>query len=142
MPDIDGLAALHARCFVLPRPWSEAEIAGILDARGAFLLRREAGFLIGRVIADEAELLTLAVAPEARRQGIAAALLREFAATARDRGAAGAFLEVASDNAAAHALYAGAGWRECGRRKSYYAPAIDALVMHLALAGDAAHENG
>ena len=94
-----------------------------------FLLIRPQGFLLGRSVSDEAELLTLAVAPEARRMGVARALLAEFAHTSHARGAREAFLEVASDNAPAIALYASAGWQRAGTRRDYYAPGIDAMVM-------------
>lgn len=130
----DDLAAIHARCFTRPRPWSAAEFAALLDSPRAFLLTRPRGFLLGQTVADEAELLTLAVAPDARRRGIARDLVAEFAATSRARGAAQAFLEVAADNAAAQALYHAAGWRESGRRRRYYGPDLDALVMTLRLA--------
>lgn len=128
------LADLHIRCFQIhPRPWSAPEFESLLASPLNFLLSRPRGFLLGRSVADEAELLTLAVAPDARRTGIASELLREFAATSRARGAAQAFLEVASDNAGAIALYAGAGWRNAGRRRNYYASGIDALLMWRAL---------
>jgi ribosomal-protein-alanine N-acetyltransferase len=57
----------------------------------------------------------------------------DFAATSRDRGATRAFLEVAADNAPAQALYHGTGWRESGRRRRYYGPDLDAIVMALTL---------
>lgn len=129
-----ALATLHARCFPgHPRPWSADEFATLLDNRLNFLLIRQDAFLMGRCIADEAELLTLAVAPEARRKGLGRALLAEFAHTSLARGAREAFLEVASDNAPAMALYASAGWQPAGTRRGYYAPGIDALVMRRAL---------
>lgn len=125
-----ALAALHGRCFAGPhRPWSAAEFAALLDSHACFLLGDGAGFAIGRSIADEAELLTLAVAPEARRQGRGRALLEAFRATARARGAARAFLEVAADNLPALALYHADGWTGAGRRRGYYAPGLDALVL-------------
>ena len=127
------LAHLHGLCFTRPRPWQTAEFAALLDSPHAFLLSRPQGFLLGRVIADEAELLTLAVAPDARRQGIARDLVGSFAATSRARGAAHAFLEVAADNAAAQTLYLAAGWAESGRRRRYYGPDLDAIVMVLRL---------
>ena len=130
----DDLAALHDRCFAThPRPWSAAEFEALLAGPPNFLLTRPQGFLLGRVIADEAELLTLAVAPEARRQGLASALLAEFAATSRARGAREAFLEVASDNAAAMALYARADWEIIGKRRNYYVPGVDAVLMRRTL---------
>ena len=133
----DALAALHARSFTTPRPWSAAEFAGFLASPLCFLRSVSQGFVLGRVIADEAELLTIAVDPDARRNGAGRALLREFAAEARLRGATTAFLEVASDNAAARGLYTSGGWAESGLRKAYYhAPdgaRIDAVVMSRSL---------
>lgn len=129
----DRLARLHAACFLRPRPWTTAEFAGLLESPAAFLLSRPHGFLVGRVVADEAEVLTLAVDPATRRQGIARTLLAEFAATSRAKGAARSFLEVAADNTPAQALYHGAGWREAGRRRRYYADDLDAIVMVLDL---------
>ncbi|MDF3607786.1 GNAT family N-acetyltransferase [Paracoccus sp. DMF-8] len=130
-PAPKDLAQIHARCFPAhPRAWSAGEIAALTDRRGSFLLTRPAGFLIGRVIADEAELLTLAVAPEARRQGRGRQLLHEFQAKAAAMGAAEGFLEVASDNPAALALYLSQGWQRAGLRRNYYAPGVDALILH------------
>ena len=131
---LDDLAAIHAASFTTPAPWSADQIAATLAAPGAFLLTAPQGFLIGRVIADEAELLTLAVAPAARRQGSGAVLVARFARAAAERGAATAFLEVAADNTAAQALYAGAGWQRAGLRRGYYrrpdgAAALDALIL-------------
>ncbi|MCQ0969046.1 GNAT family N-acetyltransferase (plasmid) [Paracoccus sp. TK19116] len=129
----DQMAALHARAFTRPRPWSADEIAEILGTTGAFLVSHAQGFLIGRVIADEAELLTLAVDPDARRLGIGADLTRRFLHAAASRGAAQVFLEVASDNTAARALYASLGWREAGLRRGYFARDLDALVLRIDL---------
>lgn len=126
----EALAGLHLRCFgAHPRPWSAAEIEDLLSSPLNFLIAAPQGFLIGRAVADEAELLTLAVAPEARRQGIARDLLGQFRATSFTRGAAQAFLEVASNNAAGLALYAADGWERAGLRRNYYAPGIDAILM-------------
>lgn len=117
-----ALAALHARAFTFPRPWSAAEFATILAGPGAVLCADPDGaaFALGRVVADEGELLTICTAPEARRQGRAARLLARLMAQMRARGAARIFLEVASDNAAAIALYRAAGFIESGRRPGYY----------------------
>lgn len=125
----EELACLHATCFTRPRPWSAAEFSVLLADPANFLLARDGGFLLGRTVLDEAELLTLAVAPAARRRGIGGALLTGFETEAQARGATTAFLEVASDNAAAQALYAGAGWQNAGCRRDYYGDGIDALVM-------------
>ena len=129
----EALATLHAACFVTPRPWSAAEIAGLITSPGSFLLQAPEGFLIGRAIAGEAEVLTLAVAPAARRQGLGRSLVARFIDRARQEGADRAFLEVAADNAPALALYAAAGFAEAGRRRSYYRQPdgrpLDALVL-------------
>jgi len=134
----EALAALHGACFATPRPWSAAEFAALLTAPGVFLHGDSRGFVLGRAVAGEAELLTLAVAPEARRQGLGRALLVAFEAEARQARAETAFLEVAAANVAARALYAGAGWAEAGRRRGYYrlpgGGADDAVVMTRALA--------
>ncbi|SEO10698.1 ribosomal-protein-alanine N-acetyltransferase [Gemmobacter aquatilis] len=129
----EAMAALHARCFTTPRPWSAAEIAGFLADPLCFALLRPAGFLIGRVVADEAELLTVAVAPDARRQGVGADLVADFLRNAALHDARTAFLEVSAENPAAIALYARAGFTPAGRRRGYYrqpdGQKIDALVL-------------
>lgn len=128
-----ALAALHARAFTDTRSWSASEFADLLASPHVFLVAQPVGFALGRVIADEAELLTLAVAPDARRLGHGRALLAAFETGAQTRGAAQAFLEVAADNAAARALYTAAGWTESGRRPGYYRTSggqnVDALVL-------------
>ncbi|PRX37503.1 ribosomal-protein-alanine N-acetyltransferase [Meinhardsimonia xiamenensis] len=133
------MAALHARVFTShPQPWSAAAFAGLLAEPAVFCVVRDGGLLVGRAVAGEAELLTLAVAPERRRRGTGRALVMAFEAEAARRGAGRAFLEVAEDNAAARSLYSALGWRECGRRRGYYATAsggrVDAVIMERALA--------
>lgn len=130
----DALARLHARCFAAPPPWSARAFADALASPGTFLLCAASAFALGRVAAGEAELLTLAVAPEARRRGVARDLCRRFDQAAKAAGADAAFLEVAADNAAARALYLGCGWVEAGRRRRYYGADLDAVVMRLDLA--------
>ena len=130
----EALAALHARAFVAPPPWSVADFAGFLNDPLAFLLvEGDAGFLLGRAVAGEAELLTLAVAPEARRRGLARTLVARFLYQAQVRGADRAFLEVSADSGAGIALYESAGFTPVGRRRGYYqAPdgqRTDALVL-------------
>jgi len=132
-PSPEALAALHRRCFPDGRGWSAEEFAALLVASSTLLAHQPAGFALGRVMADEAELITVAVAPEARRGGIATALIGQFEAEARSRGARQAFLEVAADNLAARALYARLGYEQTGCRRGYYrregAAAVDALVL-------------
>ena len=133
-----ALAALHARAFTdAPRPWSAAEFAALLAAASTLLVARGEGFALGRVAGPEAELLTLAVDPGARRRGLGRALVGAFEATAAARGAEEVLLEVAVTNAPARALYAGLGYVVVGRRPGYYrrvaAPPVDALVLRRAL---------
>ncbi len=100
-------------------------VFALIDPRG--------GMVMARVAADEAEILTLAVHPAVRRQGLARALLDRAADIAAEEGAATLFLEVALRNAGARALYAAAGFVEVGRRRRYYADGDDAMVMRRAL---------
>jgi ribosomal-protein-alanine N-acetyltransferase len=94
------------------------------------------GFVMAWTAAGDAELLTVAVVPEARRRGFGAALVTAAGVTALVRGAVSMHLEVAEDNLAARALYAKLGYEEAGRRSAYYAGeggAIDAIVMRRTL---------
>ncbi len=129
----EAMAALHHASFTLPRPWSAAEFARLSDSPAVFVASESFGFAMGRIAADEVELLTLAVAPAARRQGVGARLLATLLEKARTRGASRVFLEVAADNTAAVGLYLQAGFSVCGRRHGYYprpdGPPTDALVM-------------
>lgn len=129
----EAMARIHRNCFTVPRPWTSAEFAALLAGTGVFMIAETQGFAIGRVIADEAEVLTLAVDPVARRRGIGRRLLAELMRESRARGAATIFLEVAETNAAALALYNAAGFTLSGRRKGYFrqseGAAIDALVL-------------
>lgn len=136
--DLDTLAALHRAAFVVPRPWTKAEITDLLAGKGTFVWHGAGpAMVMGRVIADEAELLTLAVHPDARKRGYGRAALRQFDEMASQRGAQTAFLEVAADNLAAYALYVSENWRESGRRKNYYSGPdgrkIDALTFSKSL---------
>lgn len=129
----DALAALHGRCFTTPRPWRAAEFTQLLARDSTFLLGDASAFLLGQVSGAEAEVLTLAVAPEIRREGKARQLLEAFHEAANRQGAVTTLLEVAAENRAAIALYSAAGYAEIGRRKAYYrAPdgaRSDALVL-------------
>lgn len=136
------LAALHARCFVVPAPWDAAAFAELLSAPGVVLLSDPdaRGFLLARIVADEAEVLTLAVDPAHRRLGLGRVLMGRFDEAMQARGACTGFLEVAADNAAGRALYAACGWSEAGRRRAYYRTPgqspVDALILCKPLAQD------
>ena len=129
----DTLARLHALSFSTPRPWGSAEFRDLLSTPRTFLLTEGDAFLLGRVVADESELLTLAVPPDQRGRGAATRLVSVFLDQSRQRGAASAFLEVAEDNAPARRVYAQAGFAESGGRRGYYRSPegryIDAILM-------------
>lgn len=142
--DLDLAARLHGIAFAPlgERAWSRQEIAELLATPGVKGLVHEqggepAGFALWRVAADEAELLTIAVAPECRRRGMGRALLAAVLAAAREEGVAHLLLEVGEDNQPARALYEVAGFATVGRRAAYYERGAnrraDALVMRLVL---------
>jgi [ribosomal protein S18]-alanine N-acetyltransferase len=137
-PDPEALAALHARVFDSPPPWSAEAFAATLEDPAVFALLEPGALLIGRAAGGEAELLTLATDPAQRRQGRARALLARFDAEALARGARTAFLEVAEDNVPARSLYAACGWEQAGRRPGYYTRTggerVAALVLRRRLA--------
>lgn len=154
----DDLARLHAGLF--DAPWDAASFKQLLaDAAAiAFVACADAGragrsgrpggesgrgcgqlcgFVVGRLAADEAEILTLGVAPNRQHLGIGRRLVEDLCHEAKKRGAYRLYLEVAAGNAAALALYDRLGFRESGRRRGYYAragaPAEDAINLCLAL---------
>lgn len=129
----EDLARIHKRAMEVPAPWSAQVFAGFRDAKGSILATSQNGFALGRVTLDEAEILTLAVNPSAQRQGEGRKCLSAFEDIAQKQGATRIFLEVAATNTAAVSLYTSAGFKQVGRRESYYQSAskypIDALVM-------------
>jgi [ribosomal protein S18]-alanine N-acetyltransferase len=120
-------------------PWSEAAFREALATPIGFGFIAEEqgvlrGYLIGRLVAEEAEILNLAVDAAARRRGIGSALLDAALEYCAERGGAEVFLEVRHSNAAAQQLYLAAGFRVVGVRPSYYRrPTEDALVLRRAV---------
>lgn len=133
----EALAHIHALAFSSTRAWSAAEFRDLLDQRGMILTGDDRAFALLRVTLDEAEVLTIATAPEHRRNGLARAVLAQAETAVQALGAAVIFLEVAEDNDAARALYAQAGYAQIGRRPGYYLPKdaapVAALVLRKAL---------
>ncbi len=132
--DADVLAELHATAF--DSPWDAPAIAALLDAEGGLALTTEHGFILIRTVAGEAEVLTLAVAPAARRQGLGRRLIEAATGAAIQAGAEAIFLEVAADNTPAIGLYTVVGFHQVGRRKGYYRRAdgvTDALILRKTL---------
>lgn len=140
--DSETLAALHGASFA--DAWTSHAIGELLDAPWTFgfvaaMDDEILGFVLARVAANEAEILTIAVRSDARRRGIATSLMEATAAEAARRGASTLFLEVAVDSPPALGLYGALGFTEAGRRKAYYArasaPPVDALILKRDLPG-------
>ena len=133
--DAPVFAALHGASF--DEPWTTDSFAVLLAQPGvAGWLWDEppAGLLLVRAVADEAEILTLAVTPAARRQHGANTLIAEALRVLAQGLTRRIFLEVAADNTAALAVYGRAGFIPCGRRPGYYANGtIDAVIMERTL---------
>ncbi|MDX2482368.1 MAG: GNAT family N-acetyltransferase [Pseudodonghicola sp.] len=129
----EDMATTHAAAFTQSRPWRADEFSALLQLPGCFARGEATCFALVRVIADEAELLTIATAPAQRRQGRARVCMAAWMAEAVARGASQAFLEVANDNPAALSLYTAMGFCRSGLRRGYYprtgAEAADAVVM-------------
>ncbi len=133
------MAHIHAAAFTQARPWGAGEFAGLLANRFTHVIGDARSFALIQVIADEAELLTIATHPTCQRQGLARQVMADWHAEARHLGASRAFLEVAADNHPAITLYHACGYAPCGRRKAYYprenGPGVDAIVMECRLNG-------
>lgn len=136
--DAAEMAKLHARAFY--RGWSAEEFEDYLsDSRTTPIYlacdarRRQAGFAALRVVEDEAELLTIVVAPKYRRKGVGHALMQAIFDDLRTTRASQLFLEVDNQNAPARRLYQQLGFSVIGERKGYYprpdGTAATALVM-------------
>jgi [ribosomal protein S18]-alanine N-acetyltransferase len=130
--DAVALAALHAASF--NRGWSEHELEQLLTDRSvvadrAIRGRRIVGFILSRRAADEAEILSVAVARAAQGRGLARRLLDLHLRRLAGFGLRAVFLEVDEDNEPARRLYARAGFREVGRRPGYYSGGKGALVL-------------
>ena len=141
--DLPAMASAHAQAF--DAPWDEQALAMFLAGPGAYAFiatdEDPAGMVLCRAIAGEAEVLTLAVPPWARRRGIALALMHAAIGAARTRNSSAMFLEVDTANAPAIGLYERLGFDRQGVRKAYYDRGpdgrADALVMRLDLTNGA-----
>ena len=130
-----ALSAIHARAFPEDEFWEEGIIAGQLSQPGVFgFIDMRGGMILARTVADEAEVLTVAVVPERRQQGLGGGLVAAAATEARRHGANTLFLEVSTRNPAARGLYQRLGFVQIGRRRGYYADGSDALTLSKTLA--------
>ncbi len=128
------MAEIHAACFAPADRWGADAMRLQIEPKIAFgFIHPAGGLVLARAVGGEAEVLTLAVVPSLRRQGIGRSLLDRAMVEAAARGAAAILLEVATDNAAARALYASAGFTVIGRRPRYYPGGGDAAIMRALL---------
>jgi ribosomal-protein-alanine N-acetyltransferase len=129
------IAGMHHVCFA--EPWTEKAMSELLALPGTFGWLaggdQPQGFVLARIAADEAEILTIMVLPPYRRQGLANLLLDKVAEQAKKQGVISVFLEVAASNKAGLELYTKVGFVQVGRRKRYYPNGGDALMMALSL---------
>jgi ribosomal-protein-alanine N-acetyltransferase len=132
--DAGAIAHLHAASF--HRGWSDTEIERmLLDrhvlAHRAVSGRALAGFILSRMVVDEAEILSVAVAPRSRSRGLARRLLDLHLRRLAGLGTRSVFLEVEEGNEPALRLYRRAGFRQVGRREGYYQESRGAAALIL-----------
>ena len=131
--DASGIAEAEAICF--SDPWCERDILGYISTEGGicFVAYRDGrliAYILGRLIAPEAEIYRIAVLPDERCRGVGYRLLDFAMKTERGRGLETVFLEVRSRNTPAINLYSAYGFGRAGMRKNYYKnPDDDAIVM-------------
>ena len=127
------VAALERQCFA--DPWSEGSIASELDNPLSLWLVAEqdgavCGYVGSQTVLDETDMMNIAVRPDCRRQGIAAALIEELVSRLKEQGSHILRLEVRESNTPAIALYDSLGFTQLGIRKNYYRnPKENALIL-------------
>jgi len=130
--DAAAIARLHAASF--GRGWDEDEVHRLLldnavVAHRAMVRRTMVGFIMSRIAADEAEILSVAIAPARRGRGLSRPLLDFHLRSLAGLGARTVFLEVDEHNAPACRLYDGTAFHQVGRRQGYYQGGGAALLL-------------
>ncbi|MDR1826506.1 MAG: GNAT family N-acetyltransferase [Rickettsiales bacterium] len=123
---IEFAAEMHAECFP-NKPWTVQDFEG-LEKSGARIVASDDGFIVWRVVGDDAEIITIGVRPNARRRGVAIAMIAAMEKELSKKGVSKIFLEVAVDNIAAIKLYEKNAFVRVGRRPKYY-DGIDGVIM-------------
>lgn len=123
---LDKIAHLHALCFP-DKPWSESDFMD-LKKSGCEIVASDNGFIVWRVTGDEAEIITIGVAPDARQNGIAGAMILLMEQELKKNSVVNVFLEVSEVNIPAKNLYKKYGFSVVGTRPKYY-NGIDAIIM-------------
>lgn len=130
------LTRIHEECF--PKYWNREAFTNFFEVKNTFAVVAQsadepAGMMVYRVVAEQADIITLAVRPAFRRARLAAKMLADSLAHSHEIGAKKMFLEVEAGNDAAIKLYENAGFIHLNRRKLYYqqldGSLTDALVM-------------
>lgn len=123
----DLLAELHRLSFEPQGDavWSAGELLALVDQAGVFVFLAEsngrpAGFVLVRLVLDEAELITIAVVPSSRNRGVGRALLGHLVHFLKTQGVNRLFLEVRDGNQNAICMYQSFGFQMIGRRPAYY----------------------
>lgn len=130
--DAAAIAVLHGESF--RRGWQEDEVSRLLSDRAVMahctiIRRNPVGFIMSRMAADEAEILSVAIASSHRGRGLSRPLLDFHLRSLAGRAVRAVFLEVDEHNAPACRLYGRAGFHEVGRRQGYYEGGASALVL-------------
>ena len=130
--DAAAIAALHKASF--QRGWGEDEVYRLLVETNVMANRTMSGgtmvgFILSRLAAGEAEILSIVIAPAQRGRGYARPLLDLHLRRLAGLGVRSIFLEVDEHNATARALYRRAGFYDVGRRQSYYQTGASAMVL-------------
>ena len=127
---LNELENLHKACFP-HKPWTAQDFAD-LKKSGCEIIASQNGFAVWRVVAGEAEIITIGVHPDGRKNGIASAMLTLIEDDVKKHEGTKIFLEVAENNTAARALYENSGYKQIGKRPKYY-DGIDAILMEKTL---------
>ena len=132
----ETMTQTHTAAFELTRPWSAREFSDLMASATCFVFGNTQCFALVRIIADEAELLTIATHPDNQRQGRAKNVMDTLHLQLQELGVVQISLEVAAPNLGALALYESLSYRRVGSRRGYYpaisaGKALDAIVMQL-----------
>ena len=122
----EKLSNLHQKCFPT-KPWSADDFRDLKNS-GCEIIMSENGFIVYRIAVDEAEIITIGVNPDFRRNGIASAMIGIIEKNLKNQGVKKLFLEVASNNMPAQKLYENMGFKTVGLRPKYY-DGVNAILM-------------